>query len=239
MLKESTILSSETPVLMMWDVVNLHADHRGTSSLVEALKDANKGNIIKRFSIHPFGKFVGFMNDDDFYLLDVSEPKRIQHDSYIGHWIKTTDLAFSPNGKWVAIYGYPPGGDDGLIILDATSGQYLRTLASRNDIWPTQRVSFTNDSQYLASTTCVNNTFSIWETQDFRLVSKLQLETAYGLCAYAHNKLIILEKNAIAIVDASLPTGPEIHHDLPDAQLSRLSFGPFQYLHRHLRNPGG
>lgn len=204
----------ESALVRVWNVAEEQRDHR--PSLVSS--ETRYGSFFKssglqRTATHPDGKTAGIIvGQGDLFHFNIREDKSFQHDSYVGGlsnpWIRTPDLAFSSDGRFVAAHGYPPWGDEGLILLDGRTGAYFKAFASqiRFDRTSFPTVAFSSEGDYLLSLNDTGNgnvVAMVWDTGNFVKVGEFQCERVFAVVPGKGSEFVLLLENEVAIFDAS------------------------------------
>ncbi len=156
-------------VLVDWESGKEIQSFKCSSSLAESLDFSPDGSLLAAggsILSRPTGKFDS-ENGKSIHVWDLKtgEKKfsRKQSDSPSGE--SALQVAFSPNGKWLAT-----GGTDKMIILWDTSGKKVRTLIGHNS--RISSIAWSNDSEYLASGSW-DRTVRVWKPktgEQFRIL---------------------------------------------------------------------
>jgi len=111
---------------------------------------------IQRIAISPDGKRIASANGDGAYVWDAATGRQLLTFSGHGVGIRSSGIAFSPNGKWIA----SSGNDATIKVWDSETGGEIFTLIGHTG--PTFSTAFSPDGQYLA-TSSVDRTVKVWK----------------------------------------------------------------------------
>jgi len=111
---------------------------------------------IQRIAISPDGKRIASANGDGAYVWDAATGRQLLTFSGHGVGIRSSGIAFNPNGKWIA----SSGNDATIKVWDSETGGEIFTLIGHTG--PTFSTAFSPDGQYLA-TSSVDRTVKVWK----------------------------------------------------------------------------
>jgi len=128
--------------------------------------DSSNGKILIQFPIpsgyngritfSPDGKRIASANEDAAHIWDITTGKELVTFSGHGEGSALNDIAYSPDGKWIAT----SGNDATVKVWDPETGAEIFTLIGHTG--PTFGVAFSPDGQYLA-TSSVDRTVKVWK----------------------------------------------------------------------------
>ncbi len=139
-----------------------------------------------------------------------------------GHTGPVKDLAYSPNGRWIASASGYQQGDKTARIWDAATGELLHTLPSTHQV---MNVAFSPDSRYLA-TAAWSGEVTLWSVAEGKRVRTVASGIGQAnAIAFSHDGGVLFASNGSnRVFRSEVETGKPLDPlDCGDAKILRLA----------------